>query len=62
VSLVTADGTTLCDPPETCPVCGLFTDQRPDESRQDWLARIGVAYRGARGKQTSRHGRGRTTP
>lgn len=34
------DGRPPCDPPDACEVCVLFTVQRPDESRSDWLARI----------------------
>lgn len=42
VGLVNEDGATLCDPPEACPVCALYSGQRPGESRQAWLQRIGV--------------------
>lgn len=35
-----------CAPPDGCAVCRLFGQQRPDESRLDWLARITGSGRG----------------
>lgn len=33
-------GNLPCDPPDICTTCSLFSAQRPDETRPEWIARI----------------------
>jgi hypothetical protein len=33
----------LCGDPSACPCCSTW--QRPDETREQWLARLGAEYR-----------------
>lgn len=47
VILTDDEGEPLCRPPDSCCACRLFTVQRPDESRAEWLARITADLRPA---------------
>lgn len=40
VVLMDDAGNPPCTPPDDCDVCRLFTNQRPNETRAEWISRI----------------------